>query len=229
MKTVLITGANRGIGLGFATYYANSGWHVYACCRSPEEAVSLKHLSDSTSTVSLVSLDVTQFSDIQKLPQTLESKPIDLLINNAGILGDHESFETTDPNFWLKAFEVNAIAPFLIAKALLPNLQLGQSKLIANISSRLGSMDENQSGGYYCYRSSKAALNAVTKSMSVDLKNKNIIVIALHPGWVKTDMGGKDAQIPIEESVDGLAKIFDTMQLKNSGQFINYQGNLLNW
>lgn len=229
MKNILITGANRGIGLGFSAYYANAGWHVYACCRNPKNATNLKNLSQKNSSVSMIQADVSKFSDIQKLAKVLQNKPIDILINNAGILGAHESFGNIETEFWVEALKVNTIAPLLIAQALLPNLRLGQCKIIANISSCLGSISDNDSGAYYCYRSSKAALNAVTKSMAIDLKNENITTIAMHPGWVKTDMGGEDAQITVSESVQGLTSVLNSIKLNDSGKFLDYQGKLLDW
>lgn len=229
MKNILITGANRGIGLGLSTYYANTGWRVYACCRQPENAAALKNLAEKTSKVTLISLDVSLPSDIQQLADTLQEKPIDILINNAGVLNADESFGQIEASVWLEIFKVNTVAPLLLSQALLPNLNLGQLKVIANISSCLASISDNHTGGYYYYRSSKAALNAVTKSMAVDLKSHGITVVALHPGWVKTDMGGEGAEIAVETSVQGLVAKMNSIRLADSGSFFDYKGDRLNW
>lgn len=240
MKSVLITGTNRGVGLGLTQRYLLEGYQVYACCRHPESATDLQKLIPAFSHLTLIELDVSQPDQIEHLKTILEEKPIDLLINNAGVLGTNESasglvgqHETTfggiEANAWLEVLKVNTVAPLLIAQALFRNLQQGNQKTIVNISSIMGSISENEMGGYYVYRSSKAALNAITKSMAIDFKPYDIIAAAIHPGWVKTDMGGQHAHITVEESVEGITNVIRNLSLKDSGSLINYEGKIIAW
>ena len=189
---VLITGANRGIGLELARQYASAGWRVHACCRQPERAVELNRVAAaSAGRLSVHPLDVTSPAQIAALPTALGDEPLDLLINNAGIYGqDDASFGNTDVRAWLQAFHVNAIAPLKVMEALVEPVARSGRRVMACVSSKMGSMADNRSGGSYVYRSSKAALNAVVMSAAVDLRHRGVTVVALNPGWVKTDMGG---------------------------------------
>jgi NAD(P)-dependent dehydrogenase (short-subunit alcohol dehydrogenase family) len=164
------------------------------------------------------------------LANQIQNEPIDILMNNAGIWGpQNQSFGFTDPVAWLEVFKVNTIAPQLLAEAFIHNIAKSQLKIIANMVSSMGSITLNTFGGFPIYRSTKAALSAITKSMAIDLKDKNITVIALHPGWVKTDMGGPNAKITAEESVKGLKSILSQLSIKDSGTFIGYNGDELAW
>lgn len=229
MKRVLITGANRGLGFHLAKCYASNGWQVYACCRHPWKA---RHLKNMALNVSVIKLDVTSPRSIRRLAKKLQSEPIDILINNAGLMEPLNSKfgSITSAKPFQEVFAVNTIGPYLVIQALFHNLMLGKtSKIIANISSDMGSMNDDKIGGYYIYRSSKAALNSITKSLAIDFKTRGITVVALHPGWVKTDMGGLHAQISPQESAEGLYNVLNSIQLKDSGHFFNYLGEQLSW
>lgn len=233
MDTILITGANRGIGLELAKQYLNAGWQVIACCRDPANANELNKLAHQqleNKKLLIAKLDVTHSEDIKRLANELKDFSIDICINNAGIWGPSDmSFGAIEPNSWLKAFEINTIAPLMLAQALINQIARSKHKIIANISSIMGSVSANTEGNTYVYRSSKAALNAVTKSLAIDLKPKDITVVALHPGWVKTAMGGPDAEISAEQSVAGIKKILSSLTLNDTGCFISYDDKVLSW
>jgi NAD(P)-dependent dehydrogenase (short-subunit alcohol dehydrogenase family) len=226
MPTVLITGANRGIGLEFARQYAADGWRVHAACRDPGKAAELKAVKGD---VRPHALDVTDEAQIGALAKALAGEPIDILINNAGVRGLGDSFGSTEVAGWLETLRVNAVAPIRVSEGLISNLERGQRKLIVNITSRLGSIAENSSGGSYAYRSSKAALNMAAKSMSVDLKGRGITVVVFHPGWVQTDMGGSGAPVTPPESVAGMRAKIAKLTAADSGHFFNYTGQPIPW
>ena len=230
-RRVLITGCNRGLGLEFARQYTQAGWRVYATCRSPERALDLARLAASNpDTVSLHPLDVTETRQIDGMRQMLAGEPLDLLINNAGVLGPKDQgFGHTDADAWVYTFRVNAIAPLKLIEALADNLAAGGQHLAATLSSKMGSISENESGGFYIYRSSKAAVNASIKSASIDLANRGINVVALHPGWVKTAMGGREAEIEATESVSRMREILDRLGPKDSGGFFDLDGSRIPW
>lgn len=223
---VLITGANRGIGLEFTKQYAQDGWLVLACCRNPQQATALQALAKTYANIQLFSLDVADFAQVDALAHQLKNQKIDVLINNAGVYPDSSS---GDADAWLEAFKINSIAPFKIATAFTPHIANSKLKKLATLSSKMGSMDDNTSGGSYVYRSSKAAVNMVMKSLSIDLKPLGIAVVTLHPGWVLTDMGGTNALIDTQTSVSGLRQVIQSLSLSNSGQFIAYDGKVINW
>lgn len=226
MPTVLITGASRGIGLRFAQSYAEDGWRVIAGCRQPEKCRELKEMSDK---VAIHRLDVTDGLQVASLARELAEERIDLLINNAGVYGPRVGFGETDYDEWLEVFKVNTLAPLRVAERFVDLVAAGEQRLIVNVSSQMGSIADNTSGSSYIYRSSKAALNMVTKGLSVDLAERGIRVIAVHPGWVQTDMGGQGASITAEESVAGLRKVFETLPPDVSGRFYSYNGKELPW
>lgn len=229
MKTILITGANRGIGVEFVKQYSNDGWRVLACCRNPENATKLQSLSETTDT-QILALDVTDKKQIQSLADKLSNENIDILINNAGYYGGPNSaFGSVDREDWLKVFQINTLAPLFVAEAFIDHIKRGDEKIIAIISSKVGSISDNASGGSYMYRSSKSAVNQVMKSMSIDLNHFGISVTSLHPGWVQTDMGGPNALITVEESVSGLKNVLDTFKKEKTGTFINYDGTVIPW
>lgn len=227
---VLITGANRGLGLEFTRQYAHEGWEVLACCRKPEQAKQLNQLTKQYNHLKVYPLDVTDGKQIQQLQTTLQDQPIDVLINNAGIAGQSGITLGNIPvdNFQ-RVFEVNTIAPVKITEAFLDNIARSQLKKVVVISSKMGSIKDNDSGRSYAYRSSKAALNCVMKSMSIDLKPKQITVILLHPGWVITDMGGDQALISPEQSVSDMRKVIGKISFSQSGRFYSYNGELIPW
>lgn len=225
MPTVLITGANRGIGLQFARDYSAEGWTVIATARSPEAADALRATGAET-----LPLDAADSGSIASLGARLSGRAIDLLVLNAGTYGPRAvAFGAAEAEPWLDVFRVNAIAPLLIAQALIDNLRAAGHARIAIVSSKMGSIGENSSGRQYIYRSSKAAVNAVGRSMAIDLKPMGIDVIVLHPGWVRTDMGGPGAAIDTATSVAGMRKAIAALTPDSSGSFVNYDGQDIPW
>ena len=229
-ETILITGANRGIGLELTRQYASNGWHVIACCRHPDSADALHALKAEHGQVSIYALDVSDTHQIKALARELSGQPIDILFNNAGIYGPSDAvFGNTDEERWLECFRVNTIAPMKIMEAFVEHVAASQKKIIATMSSKMGSMEDNGSGGSYIYRSSKAAVNAVMKSASIDLQPRGIRVAILHPGWVLTDMGGPNAEITVTESVKHLRSILDNLNPETSGSFFDIDGSIIPW
>jgi NAD(P)-dependent dehydrogenase (short-subunit alcohol dehydrogenase family) len=223
MPTVLVTGANRGIGLEFTRQYAGDGWQVIACCRKLGEADALKKVKGE---VSIDAIDVADDEQIAQLAGRLKGQAIDLLINNAGVYGPRRGTNTAA---WLDVFRVNTIAPFRLAEALAPHVARSTHKTIVSLTSRMGSIASNESGDSLVYRSSKAALNTVMKGLSHELKGKGVTVAVFHPGWVKTDMGGKGAPLAVTDSVSSLRKAIAKLKPDDSGKFFNYDGKPLPW
>ena len=225
---VLITGANRGLGLAFTQQYAADGWNVIACCRHPQSALDLQALAATHSNVKIYTLDVADFAQIDALAMQLRDESVDVLINNAGVY-PASSFGDTNYDDWAAAFKVNSMAPLKMAEAFVQHITRGQLKKVATLSSKMGSLDDNTSGESYSYRSSKTAVNMVMKNLSIDLKPYGISVVTLHPGWVQTDMGGSNALINAQTSVSGLRKVIESLSLSTTGQFIAYDGKAINW
>lgn len=229
-ETILITGANRGLGLEFTRQYASLGWQVVACCREPDNAVELGQLAASSELVQVMELDVTRLDHVERLAAALEGRPLDILLNNAGTYGQPDArFGSTDPQRWLDAFAVNTVGPVKVTEALLDNVLAGRRKVIASISSKMGSIEDNRSGGSYVYRSTKTALNMAMRSAAIDLRSRGAIVVLLHPGWVLTDMGGPNAEITVEESVRNLRRILDGLSERDSGSFFDVDGSVIPW
>lgn len=226
MPTLLITGANRGIGLELTKRYAADGWTIIAACRTPKEAAALAALKGD---ITIEALDVTDYAAVDRLAAKYGGTAIDLLLNNAGIYGNRDGALTvSDFDTYLQVLHVNSVAPMKLALAFLPHLKRATAAKIATISSRLGSI-ELGSGGSYAYRASKAAINAGMHNLALDLKSSGISCITLHPGWVKTDMGGAGADIDVGTSAAGLKKVIDGLTLKDTGRFYNYDGAELPW
>ncbi len=227
---VLITGANRGIGLEFVRQYAADGWRVIACCRDPLNATALNTLAATFSNgeVSVHALDVTDFNQVESLASTLSGQAIDLLINNAGYYPD-STFGSVDYAEWDKAFRINTMAPMKLVERFVEHVARSRLRKIATLSSKMGSIDDNDSGGSYLYRTSKTATNMVTKNLAIDLKPRGIAAVTLHPGWVKTKMGGPNALITTEQSVSGMRAVIDKLTTHNSGKFIAYDGQEIPW
>jgi len=227
-QTILITGANRGIGLEYVKQYAKEGHQVYATVRDPGQASALRQLAAEQSNVQVLALDVADVGTMRDLAAQLSAITVDILISNAGMYPESR-FGKTDPQAWLQAFQVNTLTTYYLAEAFLPQLRrASQAKLIA-MTSKMGSIEDNGSGGEYIYRSSKTALNMVVKSLAVDLREFNIAVAALHPGWVRTDMGGPNGLIDTETSVRGLRQVIDALSCAQSGSFIAYDGKAIPW
>jgi NAD(P)-dependent dehydrogenase (short-subunit alcohol dehydrogenase family) len=227
MPSVLITGAGRGLGLEFARQYAAAGWQVIATVRDRTRSPDLATLGSS---VAVHSLDVQDHEAIKALAHGLRLQPIDVVIANAGVMGPRGmTLDAVDRDSWLETIAVNAIAPAVLAGAFMKHLEKGTEKKLIAISSRLGSMGANTNGGLYVYRSSKAALNAVWRSIAVDRAAAGIIAAVFHPGWVRTDMGGPGADIDAPTSVTGIRRKIAAITPAESGRFFNYDGTELPW
>lgn len=222
-RTVLIAGASRGLGRELATLYEADGWRVIACVRGSASV---------DGGIETQSLDVSDPASITALGRTLEGVAIDVLINNAGIRGDTGGLSTLDGDDFVEVMRINALAPLLLVQALRANLLAGESRVVANISSRAGSLAEgtlDDDDGDYAYRCSKAALNMATVKLAQDLRKDGITVLSLHPGWVKTDMGGDEAQVPVATSAAGLKTMIDGADMADSGSFRGYDGRRISW
>lgn len=232
METTLITGANRGIGLELCRQYAADGWQVLACSRHPEKSDALSRLvARYPERMRVQPLDVADHAQIEKLARELADASIDLLINNAGIYPDcdKKGFSHTDYAEWAEAFRINSMAPLKMAESFTAQVSRSELKTIVTISSMMGSIADNGSGGNYLYRSSKAAANMVMKSLAIDLKQSGITAVILHPGWVKTDMGGPNAMITTEQSVSGMRRVIGSLTISDSGRFLDYSGREIPW
>ncbi|HYN38521.1 MAG TPA: SDR family oxidoreductase [Rhodospirillales bacterium] len=227
MPTCLVTGASRGIGLEFVKQYAADGWSVIATCRRPDQVQALSQVQGD---VRIEELDVSDFARIEALARRLDRQPIDLLLNNAAIYGPRITpHDGVDYAAWAEVMRVNAMAPLKLTAVLVPNLARSDLRTAIGISSLMGSIGDNASGGAYIYRSAKAALHAVMRSLSVDLRPKRILVCVLNPGWVRTDMGGSAAPLDPFESVAGMRDVISRLTMRDSGRFFNYDGGELPW
>lgn len=232
MPTVLVTGANRGIGLEFVRQYAQEGWHVFACCRNPNAAIKLQYLNNQfPQYLRVYALNMIDHAQIEQLSEALSTETIDLLINNAGVYSPEsgDAFGVTDYVAWQYAFQVNSMAPLKMAEAFIQQIVRSELKTIVTITSKMGSVSDNYGGGSYIYRASKAAVNIVMKSLSIDLDAQQIKAVLLHPGWVRTDMGGPNALISVEQSVTGMRHIIRNLTLKDSGKFYAFDGQTVPW
>ena len=225
---VLITGANRGIGLEFCKQYASDGWNVIACCRKPADASELSKLALQHNNLQIVSLDVSDFAQIDALALQLKDEKIDVLINSAGVYA-RGKFGDIDYDEWAMSFKINSMALLKMAEAFVQHVAKSQLKKMAVLTSKMGSIDDNTSGESYIYRSSKTAVNMVMKNLSIDLKPYGISVVTLHPGWVQTDMGGPNGLISVQKSVTGLRRVIEDLSLETTGQFVDYEGKTINW
>jgi len=222
--TVLITGANRGLGLEFARQYAADGWKVIGTARNPGEADALGELP-----VEIAELDVTNQASVEALAKSLEGRPIDLLINNAGIFPRVDKIEEVDFDDYSRTLAVNTLGPVRVTGALLPNLRGGVMKTIVNITSRLGSIELNDFGRFYGYRESKAALNMLTKTLAIELAPEGFTCLTIHPGWVQTDMGGESADLTPEQSVSGMRAVIESLGPADTGTYWSYSGEEVPW
>jgi len=230
MTNVLITGANRGLGLGFVKSFLAKNINVICTTRNIAGSKELlEYKKKYPNNLEILELDLLEENSENTLSDLLSDKPVDIFINNAGVGNSNQRFGVVSSKPWLELLKVNLIAPLTVTQAIIENIKKGSDKKIYFLSSQLGSIGDNTSGGMYIYRSSKTALNQVVKSLSVDLKPIGITVISLHPGWVKTDMGGPNAPVSIDESVKGMMKVIDTTDIGNTGTFLNYDGKELPW
>ena len=227
MQHILITGANRGIGLQLTKHYLQADCQVIATYRNAHDCKQLEDLQCPQ--LALIQADVGNDQDLNNLAQFLHGRGLDLIINNAGVFGPrNQELGTIDRETWRQVLEINTISPLMLAQVLADNLAQNKGTL-AIISSKVGSIDDNSGGAGYMYRSSKTAVNQVVKSLSIDLAPYKIPVVALHPGWVRTDMGGPNGLIDVQESVSGLSQVIDRINMKQTGQFFNYDGSHIPW
>ena len=231
MKTVLITGANRGIGLEHARRYAARGARVFATARAPAEAEELTALAAAPDMrVEVLAYEAGDFKAPARLKAALGDTPVDLLFANAGAIDDRgKPFGSIDAEEVLQLIRINALAPLKLAEALADNVAASQRKLIAFQSSQLGSIGNNGSGGHYAYRLAKNALNMVARNVSIDLRPRGVIAVALHPGWVRTRMGGESAPVSVDECVAGQQRLLDALTAAQSGRFFSFDGRELPW
>ena len=231
MPSVLITGANRGLGLEFARQYVNDGWQVYATCRNPDAAAELHQLADSGGEkVKILSLDVTDLGSVEAVAAELDGKAIDLLLNNAGVGGTRgQTIGNIDYDNWATVLDVNAVGPLRVAEVFVDHVARSDRKLIVTLTSGMGSIADNTSGGSFAYRSSKAAVNMVMRSLAIDLAPRGITCIVINPGWVKTDMGGRHGNMTPAESVTKMRRLIDNLGPRQSGKFFNHDGHEYPW
>ncbi len=239
MPTALITGANRGIGLEFARQLAQAGWKVFATCRVPDHAEALRRLAnESAQTVVIHALDTADAKSIAALSDAVGNQPIDLLICNAGVSrmktalitgAEGERIQDADDALWFEVFRTNAIGPLRVAAAFADRVAASERRLMAFLSSRMSVVGQNNSGASYMYRSSKAALNMLIKNLSIELAPRGVTCIVLHPGWVRTDMGGSGADVSPEESVSGMLQVLLDARLPKQLRFLDYRGEAVPW
>ena len=221
---VLVTGANRGLGLEFVTQLKELGYEVIGTTRKPEKANELKATG-----ARVEQLDVADEASVASLANRLRDQPIDILINNAGMLNRADSsLDTLDFDVMERSFQVNSLGPLRVTQALLPNLKAGNKKTVISITSRLGSI-ELSTGGLYSYRTSKTALNQINKIMSSELAAQGFTCVVMHPGWVRTDMGGANATLSKPESISSMLKVIQNLTTESNGKFFNYNGEELPW
>ena len=236
MPTILITGANKGLGLGFAKRYAADGWRVLAACRRPDRAADLAALA-RTHDVHIHPLDVTDHAAVDALAGTLSAEPIDLLLNNAAVQGGHpQKFGHTDYAAWDLAFRTNVMGVMKMCEAFAPHVERGARKLIVNVSSRTSSIanktkadPDNTKGELHQYRSTKSALNMVSRCMAWELQPRGIAVVMLGPGWVRTDLGGPNARLSVDEAIAACVPTINALTLADTGQFRGHDGSVVPW
>lgn len=232
MNSILVTGSNRGLGLEWARQYAGEGWRVFATCRFPEQADELQSLVDSTKHVTLHRLDVTQGDQLSALRKELKNEPIDVLINNAGVYYEQwaqDPLGRINYDDWQHTLAVNTLGSMRVSEALIKNVERSNKKLIVSITSHMGSIADITSGNDYAYRSSKAALNAAMKGLSIEVREQGVGVLLLHPGWVRTRMGGDSAPLSTQESVTAMRKLVDNFTISRSIAFLRYDGTAMPW
>jgi NAD(P)-dependent dehydrogenase (short-subunit alcohol dehydrogenase family) len=231
MPSVLITGANRGLGFEFAKQYLADGWEVYSTCRDPVAASELRRLAeDSGERLHILVMDVTDLGSVQAAASELDEQAIDLLLNNSGIIGAQgQRIGNIDYDAWAKVLDVNTLGPMRVAEAFVENVARSDRKLIVTLTSGMGSLADNTSGGSIAYRSSKAAVNMVMRSLAIDLTSRGITCVVVNPGWVQTDMGGANATLTTPESVTALRGLIETFGSAQSGKFFNYNGREYPW
>jgi NAD(P)-dependent dehydrogenase (short-subunit alcohol dehydrogenase family) len=230
MSSVLVTGSNRGLGLEWCRQYANADWRVFATCRHPETAGELQDLARKHPWLTMHRLDVTQPESVYALRAELQNESIDVLVNNAGVyLEKYAPKVAIRYDEWRQTLEVNTLGPLRVTETLVDLVAGSSRRLVVTITSHMGSIAEITAPGDTYYRSSKAALNAAMKGLSIALRERGIGVLLLHPGWVKTRMGGWDAPLTPAESVNGMRALVDKFRMDMSGRFFRYNGTEIPW
>jgi NAD(P)-dependent dehydrogenase (short-subunit alcohol dehydrogenase family) len=231
MPSVLITGANRGLGLEFARQYAAEGWKVFAACRAPNSAKELQRLAaESGGRIRILTMDVTDTASVRAAAGALGGEPIDVLLNNAGVGGSRsERIGNLDYAAWMSVLDTNSLGPVRVVEAFLDNVAQSDQKRLVTITSGMGSIADNTSGGSYAYRSSKAAVNMIMKSLAIDLDSRGIICVVVNPGWVRTDMGGPHGTLSPTESIKALRTVIASLKPGDSGRFLNWNGKPYPW
>jgi NAD(P)-dependent dehydrogenase (short-subunit alcohol dehydrogenase family) len=231
MAAVLITGANRGLGFEFASQYLADGWRVFAGCRNPANAKELQRLAqESGGMLNVVAMDVTDAESVRSAATQFKDVAIDMLINSAGIAGVPGQ-KTGNVNYesWAHVFDVNTMGPLRVLESFSDHIARSERKLVVTITSGMGSLAENTSGGSIAYRSSKAAVNMVMRSAAIDLAPRGITCVVVNPGWVRTDMGGPKAPLVPQESVTAIRRLIETFGPNQSGRFYNFDGREFPW
>lgn len=226
MKTVIITGANRGLGLEFAKQYQADDWNVIACCRNPDAATELVSLN-----VSIRPLDMLDSKAIENFANSLGAEAVDLLINNAAVKDENaaEGFSGIQKDHWVDGFKVNVMGPVLMTKALIENLSASENPVASTIGSQQGCLQTYEGGGLYLYRTTKAAAHAAAVLLAKDLKERQIPYVCLRPGHTKTDMGGSHAPYEIDDSVSLMRAVLSIVDMEQTGCFIDRSGALIPW
>jgi NAD(P)-dependent dehydrogenase (short-subunit alcohol dehydrogenase family) len=230
MPSALITGANRGLGLEFAQQYLADGWQVLATCRDPGSASELQHLAEASHKLRIMALDVTVPETVKAAAAEVTGQAIDLLLNNAGIGGARgQAIGNIDYEAWAKVLEVNTMGPMRVSEAFVEQVARSKRKLIVTLTSGMGSIADNTSGGAFAYRSSKAGVNMVMRSLAIDLAPRGITCVVVNPGWVLTDMGGAQATMTPAESIKKMRDLIETLGPAQSGRFFNHDGREYPW
>jgi NAD(P)-dependent dehydrogenase (short-subunit alcohol dehydrogenase family) len=227
---IVVTGANRGIGLEFVKQLLARGERVVAAVREPRSADALRSLEGAhPGALRVMACDVGDDASVAEFARALGGGAVDVLVNNAGVRGEWTSLEAMDTAEALRTYSVNALGPLRVTRALLPHLLRAPTRKVAHISSGLGSIGDNTSGGAYSYRMSKAALNMASRSMAVDLRDRGVISVVFNPGWVQTDMGGRSAPLPVDQPVRALIALIDKLTPSDSGAFLDWRGKPYEW
>ena len=228
MPSTLITGANRGLGFEFARQYLADGWQVYAACRDPASASELRRLAEDK--LRILAMDLTDPASIRAAATELDGQAIDLLLNNAGIIGPRgQTIGNIDYEAWAEVLAVNTMGPMRVSEAFVEHVASSERKLIVTLTSGMGSIADNTSGGSIVYRSSKAAVNMVVRSLAIDLAPRGITCVVVNPGWVRTNMGGPNASLEPAESISALRRLIATFGPEQSGKFFNHTGREYPW
>ena len=231
MPSALITGANRGLGFEFVRQYLVDGWQVYAACRDPASASELRRLIEtSDGKLRMLAMDVTDPASVDAAATELDGQAIDLLLNNAGIIGQQgQTIGNIDYEAWAEVLAVNTMGPMRVSEAFVEHVARSDRKLIVTLTSGMGSIADNSSGGSILYRSSKAAVNMVMRSLAIDLASRGITCVVVNPGWVRTDMGGPNASLQPAESISALRRLIATLGPEQSAKFFNHTGREYPW